>query len=249
MTLSLDGRAALVTGAGAGIGRAIALRFAASGAFVYVNDIRAEAAQAVCDEIGASSLPLVADMGDPDAVQAMLAGLHRLDIIVSNAGYDLEKSLFDTEVAEWDRLLNVHLRAAFLLAKYGRDLLASLEEGCFLVVSSVHAYQSVPEVVGYAAAKAGLLALVRGLAHEWGPLGIRANAISPGFIRTALWDEWLAHQPEGETERVNTLHAVGRIGTPEEVAAMALFLASSEAGFITGQDFVLDGGLTTRLRH
>jgi NAD(P)-dependent dehydrogenase (short-subunit alcohol dehydrogenase family) len=235
--MRLDGKLCVVTGAAAGIGRAIALRFAAAGATLVLADR---------DAAGLASLDIparrvVADVADPDAPSRILA--HDVpDVLVNNAGVTTVRPLLDTSDADLDAAIAVCLASTFRLARETvRAMTTRGLGGAIVNMASVNAMMGQPCVSAYAAAKGGIHALTRQLAVECGPLGIRVNALSPGLIVT----EAFAAKLDPEDIRLTVeAYPLGRLGRPEDVAEAALFLASDAASFITGADLPVDGGLT-----
>lgn len=247
------GKVCLVTGAGRGIGREIALRMASEGAAVAVNDIDPETARAVARRIrdeGGNAVGIQADVSrDSDASRLVEETLSRLggpDILVNNAGVDLVAAPRDTGVDEWQRMLSVDLSGAFLCAKHSMEHLARERSGVVVNISSIHASATLPGRAAYASAKAGLVGLTRALALDLGPRGIRVNAILPGYIRTEMWSHWLDSVPdrEGLVRRIADQHPLRRVGTPGDIAGVVAFLASEDAAFISGTTVVVDGGFT-----
>jgi NAD(P)-dependent dehydrogenase (short-subunit alcohol dehydrogenase family) len=258
MTISLTNQTALVTGAGEGIGRACALALADAGADVIVNDLNDATGEATADAIrqrGRRALFLQADVGDDSAVEAMAGAVQRefgaLQILVNNAGVNLFKGIAETTSEEWDRVLGVDLKGIYRVTRALLPLLKEAGGASVTNIASVHAQLTIAEITAYAAAKGGVVSMTRSLAQELGPFAIRVNAVSPGFTRTPMVERWLASTPNPDETlaRVLAFHPLGRIGTPEDIAAMVTFLASHYAAVITGANFVVDGGLTTRLMH
>jgi 3-oxoacyl-[acyl-carrier protein] reductase len=254
----LQDKVALVTGAGSGIGRAIALRFAAEGASVVVNDLAIESAQQTVDAIGLSeasapsALAVAADVADSAQVRAMFERIDaergRLDVLVNNAGIAIspgQESAVDdlTEVSDeaWDRMVGVHMDGSFYCTREALKLMRRGGAGGAIVSISSIAALAGWGPVHYAAAKGGLLGLTRALARAVGPEGIRVNAICPGVIETAM----TAPIPQAERERFVEDTPLRRLGTPEDIAAAALYLASSESAFVTGQWISPNGGFVT----
>ncbi len=247
--MRLRGRTALVTGAGSGIGRAIARRFAAEGARVVVNDLRAESAGETLAELSeeagdpAAGFSVAADVADPDQVRSMFAEVERrlggLDVLVNNAGF--EDGIRDTlgiGDEAWSRMLAVHLSGTFYCTRAAVERMAPGKGGSIVNISSVAALMG-GGMVHYSAAKAGILGMTRAVAADVGRLGIRVNAICPGFIETPMT---ATAGPLG-AERAVARTPLGRTGRPEDVASTALFLASDEGAFFTGQGLSPNGGL------
>jgi NAD(P)-dependent dehydrogenase (short-subunit alcohol dehydrogenase family) len=179
------------------------------------------------------------------AVARTVQELGSLDVLVNNAGIAPPAPVVDLTSAQWDHQLAVNLKGAFLFSKYAIPHLRG-RGGAIVNISSVHALVSYAGYAAYDASKAGLLALTRTLAGEHGPDGIRVNAICPGYINTPMTEEWLASEPDPEAARKQMLsiHPLGRIGTPRDVADAALFLASDAAAFISGVCLVVDGAMS-----
>jgi NAD(P)-dependent dehydrogenase (short-subunit alcohol dehydrogenase family) len=255
-TAPLAGRIALISGGAQGIGRAIAARFQAAGARVFIVDNDRLAGQGCASELtaGAPNLPvefLAADLAHPDQVAQAAAKLRdrhgRIDVLVNNAGIEIAKSFETCTLEDWDRILGVNLRGAFVLTQAVLPLFAPTG-GAIVNISSIHATHAFAESLPYACSKAGLVAFTRNLALELAPRRIRVNVICPGYVDTRLWDEYLQKTPDPAALDAATtaLHPVGRRGMPGDVAEAALFLAADSAAFMTGASLVIDGGLTIR---
>jgi NAD(P)-dependent dehydrogenase (short-subunit alcohol dehydrogenase family) len=253
---SLQDRIALISGAAQGIGKAIAFRFQQAGARVIVLDRDLPAGQSTVAELtqACPALPaefLGADLMHADEVQRAVQQIEDrfgyVDVLVNNAGIEIEKSFETTTVDDWDRTLGVNLRGVFLLTQAALPLFPT-RGGAIVNVSSIHATHAFPDSLPYACSKAGLVAFSRNLALELAPRRIRVNSISPGYIDTRLWEEYLDRSPNPAAMEAQTtaLHPVGRRGLPADVGEAALFLATEAASFITGTDLVVDGGLTIR---
>jgi NAD(P)-dependent dehydrogenase (short-subunit alcohol dehydrogenase family) len=247
--MQLEGRVALVTGGGSGIGEAICRLFAREGAKVAVGDVVSDRAERVATDLtasGARAVSVVFDVADEHAVQAAVAavtsGLGPVDILVNNAGVSLGNDITTIPPDLWDRNLNIVLRGPYLCARAVVPGMLARRTGAILNIASVNGMTGLGEEA-YSAAKAGLLNLTQNLAVRFGPFGIRANAISPGTIRTPIWSERLKQAPE-VFESLKSWYPLGRVGEPEEVASAALFLVSDAASFITGVNLPVDGGLT-----
>jgi NAD(P)-dependent dehydrogenase (short-subunit alcohol dehydrogenase family) len=251
----LAGQVALVSGGARGIGRAIAERFQAEGARVLLLDCDGAASQATAQELTLRSPAnpahaFCADLARPDDVQRAIQAIgkdHQIQILVNNAGVELDKAFADLTVSDWDYVVNINLRGAFVLTKAALPLFPQ-EGGAIVNISSIHATHAFSNSLPYACSKAGLLAFTRNLALELAPRHIRVNAICPGYIDTRLWEEYLRQAPDPSALAAQTtaLHPLGRRGLPADVAEAAVFLASESSSFITGTDLVLDGGLTIR---
>jgi len=255
----LDSKIALVTGAGSGIGREIALLYAQQGAQVTVADIQEDAAAAVVAEISernglARSLPLnVADEGQVRvAMQGVVEQYGRLDILVNNAGVSHVGNVLETSAEDWDRVMAVNARGVFLCAKYAvAQMLRQNPAGGILVnIASVAGMIAVDRRFPYGASKGAVISMTRSIAIDFANQGIRANAICPGTVHTPFVEGFLERNfAENKDEVRQQLHArqpIGRMGRPEEIAAAALYLASDEAALITGSTLVIDGGWTAR---
>jgi NAD(P)-dependent dehydrogenase (short-subunit alcohol dehydrogenase family) len=249
----VEGRAALVTGAGSGIGRATARLLAEHGARVAIVDIDAVGARQTADELRATSpqsLAIQCDVAEPDdvsrAVQAAAEALNGLDILVNNAGIPAGPRLSSEEVelARWERILRVDFWGYLLFA---RAALPWLERGRGVVVNNASsvAISSAPFSSPYTTAKAAVVMLTRQLAGEWGPRGIRVNAVSPGIINTGFGrpaEQRHVVEPELRARHERYI-PLGREGTAEDIAGVILFLCSDLAGYVTGQNILIDGGL------
>jgi NAD(P)-dependent dehydrogenase (short-subunit alcohol dehydrogenase family) len=252
----LKGRVSLISGGAQGIGFAIASLFQQEGSCVFLLDCDAGNGKDAAAELTAKnpSLPvryIRADLQDPKEIQNAVDALRnhhdRVDILVNNAGIEMEKPLAKLTVADWDLILNVNLRGAFLLSQAAASLFPE-SGGAIVNISSIHATHAFPDSIPYACSKAAMLALTRNLALELAPRRIRVNCVCPGYIDTRLWEEYLRNSvdPKSIAEQTTALHPLGRRGIPADVSEAALFLASEASSFITGTDLVVDGGLTVR---
>lgn len=249
-----EGKVALITGGGRGIGRAIAERLAAEGAAVAILDRDREAADEVAGALaseGGRALALEADVTDESAVRAAVHGavdaFGRLDVLVNNAALVLKGNLEQTEPADWEHELGGTLTGPYRVARTVIPGMVARGQGAIVNVGSVNALIYVGNP-GYSAAKAGLVSLTRALAVEYGPRGVRTNLVSPGTVRTEnpSWQKRLAKDPN-VFDKLARWYPVGRVGRPEDVAAAVAFLAADEAAFVNGANLVVDGGLTAGL--
>jgi NAD(P)-dependent dehydrogenase (short-subunit alcohol dehydrogenase family) len=235
----LEGKTAIVTGGGSGIGHAICLRFAAEGASVVVADIAGERAEEVAAEIGGRAMQ--ADVKVAADVARMVEAAERVDVLVNNAGYGTANDLLEIDEESWDDEVAMNLKATFLCSKAVLPGMIERGGGVIVNIASVNGlafFANEP----YSAAKAGMINLTRSIAARYGPRGIRAVAIAPGTIRTPLWQERIEKEP-AIFERLVKWYPLRRVGEPEDVAAAAAFLASDDAAWISGEVLRVDGGL------
>ena len=244
----MDLQVSLVTGAGRGIGRAIALAFAQAGWAVGVNDIDAANAEAVAREIadqGGQSLTYTADVSDSAEVAALFNQVAnhwgRLDALVNNAGIEPRASILDMDVTEWDRVMAVNLRSAFLCSQAAGRLMKAQGHGSIVNIASIAGKATpLPLRSAYAASKAGMVGFTKEAAREFAAYGIRVNAVCPGVIIT----EMTAHARSDPAQMQAWLSGIplARLGEAHEVAALTVFLCSDAASYITGQAIHVDGG-------
>jgi NAD(P)-dependent dehydrogenase (short-subunit alcohol dehydrogenase family) len=251
----LSEKTAVVTGGGAGIGRAIAQAFALEGARVVVVDINEAAAEETAREIrsaGGTAEAYASDVADPESVRALashtLARYGNLHILMNNAAIQVNKNIEDTTPEEWARQMAVNVGGVFLCSKYYLTQLRATR-GCIVNMSSVNGTFAEPMCAGYCATKAAILGFTKALAIDHGWEGIRVNAICPGYIDAGLAEGYFLAQPDPAVARAQAgkLHALQRIGKPAEVARAAVFLASGEASFMTGAAVAVDGGFSSGL--
>jgi len=254
--MNFKGKVAVVTGSAAGIGRATAIAFAEHGASVALLDLNqagVEETAAMVRQGGGQAFALRADVGvEEDVVIAfrqIAANLKQIDILINNAGVELYKDFLQFESSEWDRLLAVNLNSVYYCSKQAIPFMIRSGEGSIVNMSSVQALATTGQVSPYAAAKAGILSLTRDMAREFGKHRIRVNSICPGCIHTPMMDRTLATMPDAETvvKRMTQAIPLQRLGQAEDIAKVALFLASSYADYISGASLVVDGGLLSKL--
>jgi len=255
MCEGLKDKSAFVTGAGQGIGRGIAEQLAAQGASLTIAEINEETGRSTADAFRQAGRDAIFAAVDIRSEHSIIAGIAahlgrfgRLDILVNNAGANQHYDASKMSVDEWEASLSLNLRGAWLCCKHALPLMARQESGVIINIASVHATMTAVNFFPYNVAKSGILGLTRSLALDWGHKNIRAVAVSPGWVRTKPVLEHFAgaDDPAAEIERVNNLHPLKRIGTPENVGALVAFLASDAASFITGTEIVIDGGISAR---
>ncbi len=246
-----QGKTALITGAGAGIGRAIAERLGAEGAAVVAVDrdpAGLAETEAILAKAGIPVLAALADVTDPAAIGGALAQAQdrfgRLDVLVNNAAYTIKGSIAETGPEDWDAEVAVTLKGPYICARAALPAMAARGSGVIINIGSVNGLVALGNPA-YSAAKAGLLNYTLALATEYGPKGLRANMVSPGTVRTEA-PTWRIRL-EKDTQIFDKLarwYPVGRVGRPEDIAAAVAFMAADEASFINGANLVVDGGLT-----
>ena len=246
-----NNKVVLITGAGQGLGRSFAHRFADSGATVIVSDINESAAVQVAQDISASNseaMPLVMDVSDENSVSAgidqVVSTYGRLDVLVNNASIfsTLKMRPYDEiSVAEWQKVIDVNLTGVYLCIRYAAVPMRERGWGRIINISSAVVTMGRPNYVHYVASKAGVIGLSRSLARELGPYGITVNCVLPGATDTEIERETVT--PE-QREALIRMRSIPRGETPEDLSGVVLFLASDDAGFMTGQSLTVDGGTT-----
>ena len=254
----LQNQVAIVTGAGQGIGAAIARRFAEAGAQVIVAEINRDTGSAVAGELRRAGLRahfILCDVADRTAVDAMVAETIAVagppDILVNNAGINVFNDPLRLTDDEWRRCFAVDLEGVWHGCRAVLPHMLAKGRGSIVNIASVHAFQIIPGCFPYPVAKHGLLGLTRALAVEYAPQGVRVNALCPGYIETQINVDFFNSFPDPAAKRqwAERQQPMNRMGTPDEVAMPALFLASAEAGFITGAMLVIDGGGSIRFHE
>ena len=249
--MQLKGKTAIITGAAGGIGRATVLRFVGEGAQVVAADIQGEGAEETARIVGADHPDAViahtVDVSRGDQVERLISEtvshFGQLDIIFSNAAIMRDGSVVDLPETDWDALFDANVKGAFLCGKYGIPAMRQSGGGSFIITASANSFYAESDIAGYCATKGAVLQLTRAMAIDHGPEGIRVNCICPGWIETAMSQPFLDENPEGR-KFAGTVAPMGRIGQPEDVAEVALFLASDASRFVTGAAYNVDGGWT-----
>jgi 3-oxoacyl-[acyl-carrier protein] reductase len=243
--MNFEGKTVIVTGSARGLGYAMAKAFAARGANVMVSGT-GESVHAVVDELkglGYKVAGFVGDLRSPEAAQGLIdktiEAFGTVDVLINNAGVVCDKPLVRMEEADWDKVIETNLKGTFLCTKAALKIMMKKRSGRIINMTSVVGLMGNVGQANYAASKAGLIGFTKSIAKEYGGRGITCNAIAPGFIETQMTDSL----PEGVKELYLKSIPLGRYGTPEEVAELAVFLASDSAQYITGQVINIDGGL------
>ncbi len=240
--MDLTGRVAIVTGGSRGIGRAVALALGRAGAKVIVNYNRsADAAKAVADEIDGQAVQ--ADVSTTEGCETLIAAAaahERLDILVNNAGITRDTLVLRMSDEEWDQVLHTNLNAAFRLCRAASEVMLHQRSGSIVNITSVSGIRGNAGQANYAASKAAVAAMSQSLAKELARRGIRVNCVAPGFVQTDMVDAMNPKVVDG----VKALIPMRRLGDPDEIANVVLFLASDQASYVTGQQWIVDGGLS-----
>jgi NAD(P)-dependent dehydrogenase (short-subunit alcohol dehydrogenase family) len=248
----LDERVAIVTGAGRGIGEAIVRRFAREGASVVAaqrSSEDGEALVAAVSEDGGRAISIPTDVRNEASVEELvrrtIEAFGRLDILVNNAGVGIRRTVTESTMDEWDEVMEPNVRGVFLCMKYGIRPMVDQGSGSVINMASVASYVGFPRDAAYCASKGAVLMLTKQAALDYAALGIRVNAICPGFIDTPMLRYYCDQQPDPEAawREVLDQHPMGRVGTPEDVAGAAVFLAGADSAWITGSALTVDGGL------
>jgi NAD(P)-dependent dehydrogenase (short-subunit alcohol dehydrogenase family) len=247
--MKLAGKVALVTGAGSGMGRSIALLFAGEGALVAVNDINLASARKTAAEIaraGGTAIALKADIASPKAVDGMIertvAELGGIHILVNNAGASGGGPVLDTPLKVWDRIMGVNLRGTYLCCRKAGEWMVQHRNGKIVNISSIAGIRCHPNMSAYVTSKAAIIQLTHALALEWAPYGINVNCIIPGGTDTPMLQAH-GHIP---ARKIKEMIPLGQLGKPADIANAALFLVSEESHQITGIDLPVDGGELVR---
>lgn len=247
-----DGKkVAIITGGGQGIGKAVAQRLLSAGTTVVIAEIDEEAAREVESEYAdlGTVLYVPANVTDETSVKNLMETtintFGRIDVLMNNAGIAANRPIANLSLEEWNRVITTNLTGTFLCSKHAAPHLAR-QSGSIINMASTRTLMSEPDTEAYSASKGGIAALTHSLAISLGP-NVRVNCISPGWIEVSPWKKKQFRRMPGITEAEGRQHPVGRVGTPEDIASLVCYLISPEAGFITGANFVVDGGMTRKM--
>ena len=245
--MRLEDKVAIGTGAGAGIGRASAHRFASEGATVIAADINeagvAETA-AQSDSIHAHTVDVTDGKSVEEMITSVVERFGRLHVVFSNAGIMRDGSVIDLSEDDWDAMFNVNVKGAFLCGKYAIPAMRDSGGGSFIITASANSFYAESDIAGYCATKGAAMQLTRAMAVDHGDDDVRVNCICPGWIDTDMAAPYLNENPDGRAF-AGRIAPVGRLGNPEDVAEVALFLASDDSSFVTGSAYNVDGGWTS----
>lgn len=252
MSAPLTGRVALVTGGRGGTGRAVCARLEREGAIVYAADLTNEG---TIESAPAAGTFLPFDVTDEGAVNAGISQIGqdhgRLDIVVNAAGIEIEKTVEDTSLDEWNHIFAINVTGTYLTSKHALHLLRQSPAASIINFGSYDGYIADPKLAAYCATKGAVHMITKAMAVDHGPEGIRVNAICPGYIDTPMLDQFFPDGVDNETARAEAkaVHPLRTIGTPDDMANLVFWLASDEARYATGQLWVLDGGLSAQIQQ
>jgi NAD(P)-dependent dehydrogenase (short-subunit alcohol dehydrogenase family) len=254
--MRLKDKVAIITGSGAGIGKSIAAIFAEEGARVVAASRRTANGQPVVDEInknGGDAIFVECDISKIEDVQGLVTDAQnafgKIDVLVNNAGVNFAKPFEQTDPDDWDRVVNTDLRGTYLCCRFVIPNMLEKGGGSIINIATVHTLACLPGAAPYDAAKWGMIGLTKALSVEFASRNIRVNALSPGLIDTQIWQDIKEAAPDLEQclEYWKYNIPMGRVGKPEEIARAAVFLASDDASYVTGSNFLVDGGMTSQL--
>lgn len=247
------GQTVIVTGAAHGIGRGIATGFCHEDACVYGLDVDAAGLETAARELNSKAKrfrPIVMNVAQPEeverSIEAVRAASDRIDVLVNNAGINMNKRIGDLAIADWDRVFDINLKSMYLMSKAVWPTLTHQHSGVIVNIASIMGQRGGKTAPAYCSTKAAIIMLTRCLAKDGGPLGIRVNSVCPGYIDTPIMDRMLAEQadPEAMRREIVSRQPLGRLGTPEDIANGVMFLASEQASFISGIELTIDGAVT-----
>lgn len=242
---SLEGKLAVITGGGTGLGFGIAKAYVASGARIVLTGRREQVLQDACRELGGNAAFMVNDIADlkslPGLVAAIEAQHGAIDILVNNAGINLKRPVQEMTDEEFVNVIQTNVNGLFALSREVIKVMLLRQQGVIINIASMAAMYGLPKAIGYTSSKSAVLGMTRGLASELGPTGIRVNAISPGFIYSAMTDKALSADPDRKRRAMDRT-PMGRMGEAEDIGWAAVYLASNAAKYVTGANLAVDGG-------
>jgi NAD(P)-dependent dehydrogenase (short-subunit alcohol dehydrogenase family) len=253
--MRLQNKVTLITGSATGIGKSVAMAFAKEGALLGLYDINESMGKSTLEEIkgsGGEAIFLQGDVSNASdvkrAVEKVVDQYHRIDVLVNNAAFAIKGTIATITEEEWDRQIDVNLKSVYLFSHLVIPIMADQGGGVIINTGSVTSLVGVPDFAAYVASKTGMLGITRAMSLDHASQNIRVNIICPSGIKTPLmeWQFQNAPNPDLERKRVTDLHPLGRMGEPDELAQMFIYLASDEARYITGSVFQFDGGYTAR---
>lgn len=248
LAFDFTGKTVLVTGASRGIGREIALSFARDGARLILTARSAEALERIARDVrdlGADVETLILDQRDVGAIRAQIEPLGVIDVLINNAGVEEVRPTLEADEALWDKIVDTNLKGAFFVAQAVASKMAAAKSGAIINLASLTSYVGVPGAAPYGASKSGILGMTRAMAAEWAPLGIRVNAIAPGYFETDMTSVF--YEDKDWVGRMVANIPAGRLGELSDLTGTVKFLASSGARYIVGQCVVIDGGYLAKI--
>jgi NAD(P)-dependent dehydrogenase (short-subunit alcohol dehydrogenase family) len=252
--MRFNGKVVVVNGGGGGIGRGVAQVFSENGAKTVIADIDNEAGaenEELIKKQGYEAFFVPTDVSKEDSIENMvsktLAIYGKIDILINNAGISVFGNVFDNSADLWDKVINTNLRGSYLCSKYCAQAMSKQNGGCIINIASTRAFMSEPDTEAYSASKGGIIALTHSMAVSLGKHKIRVNSISPGWVETSQWKKASSVKPSELREIDHLQHPVLRVGTPYDIAHACMFLSSDDAGFITGTNLTVDGGMTIKM--
>jgi len=251
--MRIEGKRALVTGAGSGIGKGVSERFVQEGATIVAADIRLGPAQATADELGERATAMEMDVSNRRSVEAGIAQaidtLGGIDVLVNVAGVTIVGPVHELSEEDWDKEIDTNLKSIYLMSKAVWPSMVAQGGGSIISIASDAAYRALPDDAAYCASKAGVVMLTKCMALDGAKAGIRANCVCPGFIGTPMLEGYFEDQPDPDAARAGAVAVtpLGRMGTPRDIASGVLYLASDDAAWVSGTPLIVDGGFLAGL--
>lgn len=251
--MRIEGKRALVTGAGSGIGKGVSERFVQEGATIVAADIRLEPAQATADELGDRATAMQMDVSNRQSVEAGIAKaietLGGIDVLVNVAGVTIVGAVHELAEEDWDKEIDTNLKSIYLMSKAVWPSMVEQGGGSIISIASDAAFRALPDDAAYCASKAGVVMLTKCMALDGAKANIRANCVCPGFIGTPMLEGYFEDQPDPDAARAGAVAVtpLGRMGTPHDIASGVLYLASDDAAWVSGTPLIVDGGFVAGL--